>query len=264
MTEISGEEVKNIWNENAFFWDEKMGERGNEFHRFLIEPSQERLLSLKEGEYILDIACGNGQFTRKMAETGVRVFAFDTAENFILRAKERSKDYKDKIEYRVIDASDGETLERLGENIFDGAVCTMAIMDMSSLEPLVISLKKILKKNGRFVFSIMHPCFNSGRIRRIIEEEDKDGEVVITCSVSNSHYIKPFSLKGIGMIGQPQVQYYFHRPLSELFNIFFKYGFFLNGLEEPVCPENKGKSNFWQIHAEIPPALIVRMILMNK
>jgi len=60
------EEVRNIWNANAEFWDSKMGE-GNDFHKMLIEPIQLKLLNIKAGDKILDIACGNGQFARKMA-----------------------------------------------------------------------------------------------------------------------------------------------------------------------------------------------------
>jgi hypothetical protein len=39
------QEVRDIWNQNAHFWDERMGE-GNAFHKILIEPTQERLLNL--------------------------------------------------------------------------------------------------------------------------------------------------------------------------------------------------------------------------
>ena len=263
MNEIS-EKVKKIWNENAFFWDERMGQEGNDFHRLLIEPAQLKLIDLKEGEYILDIACGNGQFTRKMADSGVKVFAFDMAENFIVKAKERSRDYGDRILYTVMDASDRNTLEAIGDSLFDGAVCTMAIMDMASLEPLVMSLRKLLKQGGRFVFSIMHPCFNTGKMKRVVEEEDRDGQMIITYSVNMSHYISSCTIKGLGMIGQPRIQYYFHRSISEIFNLFFTHGFMLNGIEEPVFPEDKIKNILWKVNCEIPAALIVRMILMNK
>jgi 2-polyprenyl-3-methyl-5-hydroxy-6-metoxy-1,4-benzoquinol methylase len=255
------DEVKRIWNANASFWDERMGQQGNEFHRFLIEPAQERLLAVKEGEHILDIACGNGQFTRKLADRGARVLAFDMAENFIAIARERSREQGDRIEYRVMDAQDRERLEGLGEKRFDAAVCTMALMDMAAIEPLIMALSTILKTGGRFVFSILHPCFNSGRVRRIIEEEDRQGDLVEICSVIMSGYSTPFTHRGIGMVDQPEIQYYFHRSLTVLFRQFFDHGFTLDGLEEPVCGEGSGRSLFWKVHAEIPAALVARMVL---
>ena len=54
---------------NAAFWDERMGE-GNDWHRLLIAPAQERLLALQRDELVLDVACGNGQFARHMARLG--------------------------------------------------------------------------------------------------------------------------------------------------------------------------------------------------
>ena len=56
--EIIGRETQEIWNQNAAFWDEYMGE-GGAFQRLLIGPATERLLALKPGEHVLDIACGN-------------------------------------------------------------------------------------------------------------------------------------------------------------------------------------------------------------
>ena len=77
-----GEETVEIWERNADFWDEQMGE-GNAFHKLLIEPTQLDLLSLKRGERVLDIGCGNGQFARKMASLGADVVAVDAAPRMI-------------------------------------------------------------------------------------------------------------------------------------------------------------------------------------
>ena len=64
-------EVRAIWDQNAGFWDQHMGER-NAFHKLLIEPVQLEFLELKGGEVILDAACGNGQFARAMADRALR------------------------------------------------------------------------------------------------------------------------------------------------------------------------------------------------
>ena len=40
-------EVKDIWNTNAVFWDANMGE-GNDFHKLLIESTQLNLLDIME------------------------------------------------------------------------------------------------------------------------------------------------------------------------------------------------------------------------
>jgi len=118
-----------IWQRIAGFWDRHLGE-GNDFQLELIMPVTDRLLALKPGEMVLDIACGNGNYSRRMAKQGARVVALDVAESFIERARQRTAPQDGAIEYRVIDATDEQQLMSLGQNRFDAAVCSMALMDI--------------------------------------------------------------------------------------------------------------------------------------
>src|SRR5262245_64467055 len=76
------QEVKTIWNRNADFWDQQMGE-GNDFHKSLIEPAQLELLNVTESADILEAACGNGQFARKLADLGAHVIGIDASDRMI-------------------------------------------------------------------------------------------------------------------------------------------------------------------------------------
>src|SRR4051794_32870807 len=82
------DEVREIWDTNADFWDSKMGE-GNAFHLQLNSPTVERLLGIVPGERVLEFACGNGQFSRRMAEFGATVVATDVAPGMIEAARRR-------------------------------------------------------------------------------------------------------------------------------------------------------------------------------
>jgi cyclopropane fatty-acyl-phospholipid synthase-like methyltransferase len=77
---------QDAWNQIAEYWDEKMGE-GNQFQRILVAPATERLLELKPGEHVLEIACGNGVFTRCLAQLGAQVIATDFSHNLLKQAK---------------------------------------------------------------------------------------------------------------------------------------------------------------------------------
>ncbi|MBF6590072.1 MAG: class I SAM-dependent methyltransferase [Ktedonobacterales bacterium] len=249
-----------IWNQNAAFWDEAMGE-GNSFQRVLVGPTTERLLAPRAGEEVLELACGNGAMARRLARLGVRVLATDFSERFVERARTNSAEYADHLEYRVVDATDEAQLLALGEGRFDAALCDMAIMDMATIEPMLAAVRRLLKPDGRFVFSLAHPCFNSGRFTLVVEEEDREGELVATYSVKITRYLEPIVTRGLGIAGQPTPHYYFHRPLSLLFGACFRAGFVLDALEEPAfdMPVETTRTLSWQNFTGLPPMLAARL-----
>ena len=259
MLDPADEAVRAVWETNAQWWDAYYKD-GNDFHLRLIAPATEALLGLRAGETVLDVACGNGAFSRRMAQLGASVVAFDFSEPFIECARKRTLDDADRIEYHVLDATDRLGMLSLGERRFDAAVCTMAIMDMADIEPLAETLPRLLKEDGRFVLSILHPCFNQTGCRLTLEEEEKDGRLVVTPAVKVVRYVTPGASKGIGIRGQPVPQYYFHRPLHALLRPFFSQGFLLDGLEERAFePTDEPPRLTWNSFPEIPPVLVLRL-----
>lgn len=247
------EESKQRWETNADFWDERMGEHSNRFHREIIRPCTEELLDVKKGDKILDIACGNGNFSKRLVELGAQVTAFDYSANLIENAKKRCSNYLDSIEFKVVDATKYDELIELGQECFDKAVANMALMDISDINPLFKAVYKLLNPNGTFVFSIMHPCFQSPKVRNIIETEDLGYKVETRSAVQIFNYITPQCYEGNAISGQPVSQLYYHRPLSILLEQSFKAGFVVSGIKEPVFSTDKTE---WM---EIPPAIIIRL-----
>ena len=75
-----------------------MGE-GNEFFNVLLWPAIERLLNPQPDERLLDIACGNGLTSRRLAASKCRVSAFDGSSEMI-RIAASSLDQLN-VDYRV-------------------------------------------------------------------------------------------------------------------------------------------------------------------
>ena len=263
-TSSLNEDVKDRWNRVADFWNERMGDDGNFFHRALVAPSQERLLDLKRDELVVEVACGNGQFTRRMAELGAKVVASDGVSRMVENAKARSVEHADRVEFSVIDVTDTDTLVALGERRFDAAVCTMALFDIADIEPLVKSLSRMLKVGGRFVFTILHPCFNSIPDLQMVAEKDfAEGKIATHYSLKFSRYITPSVDAAMAMPDQPVASYVIHRPLSEILSTCFAAGFVLDGIEEPVFDDETPERGTiaWDDLREIPPVLAARMRL---
>ena len=76
IMQYSKEESKAIWNQNAEFWDCAMGDESNDFHREVVRPKVTELLNPDPTDYILDIACGNGNYSAYLAEKAVLCFGF--------------------------------------------------------------------------------------------------------------------------------------------------------------------------------------------
>lgn len=256
-------ETQEIWNQNAAFWDSIIGDAGNRFHQTIVEPATLDLLALKASESVLELACGNGAFARTMARLGVHVVASDFSAGLLDRARERTSD--DAVAYTLIDATKHEQLVALGERRFDAAVCNMGLMDMPVIEPLFSALGRLLKPGGRFVCSVQHPCFNSNGATKLVELEDRNGELVTTYAIKVSRYLTPWTERGIGIVGQPTPHYLFHRPIGLLLNAGFRAGLVLDGLHEPPDPAvpNESKWSAWANYAEMPPALVMRFRLQG-
>ena len=254
------EETQGAWDRNAGFWNEKMGE-GNDFVEILIWPATERLLALCPGERVLDIACGNGLTSRRLAQSGAHVVAFDFSNEMIAIARSRAA--SENIEYLVLDATDQRAIEALGERSFDAALCNMALMDIANIDPLMTALAKLLRPGARFVFSITHPCFNNPASIKIAESEDRGEAIIKTYSVRVSRYMTPYTQAGIAIVGQPVPHLYFHRSFGELLRPAFENGFVVDGFDERAFPgdhERDGSETSWNGRfSEIPPVVVVRL-----
>lgn len=249
------DEVREIWDAKAAFWDEQMA-NGNMFQLELISPSTERLLALTPGERVLEIGSGNGVMTRRLAELGARITGVDYSANFVALARQRTTPFDDRIDYLVVDATDEAQLLALGEGAYDALVCSMVIMDMPVIEPLLHAAARLLAPSGRFVFSVQHPAFNNNAVSLCGERTD-DGT---TQWVKMTDYLDVPAGRGTGMPGEPLSHWYFHRPLQSLFGAFFAAGFVIDGLEEPRFATREPDENrlVWSNIPGIPPVLVAR------
>ncbi len=253
-------ESRDIWDANAEAWDERIGGGGG-WQTSVINPLVEKMLNIQAGEQVLDIACGNGIFSRRLAALGASVVASDFSPRMIELARSRTHEQTERIEYHVADATDSTQLLALAgaeKRRFDAAVCINAIMDMPLIEPLFQSVAQLLKPDGRFVFTVMHPCFNGEAIT--MQAELPDYEQKPTYAIKVSRYLSGEVVKGLAISTQPQQQYYWHRPLHLLLNSAFSSGLVMDRLEEPaISAETPSVSAFHWSNYDMPPLLFVRL-----
>lgn len=260
MANPTVEQTHAIWESIAGWWDRHIGD-GNDFQKSLIIPATDKLLDPRPGQTILDIACGNGNYSRLLGRRGVNVIACDFAENFLEAARQRTTPEDGRVEYVRIDATNMAQLLALGQGRFDAAVCSMAMMDMVAIDPMMDALRELLKPKGRFVFSLPHPCFNSNAMKFTSDLEVRNDQIKQLYGVEIHRYLTQRPEMCVGIINQPQAHHYFHRPLWVIFAACFSAGFVIDGLEEPAFSEMGGSSKnpfSWAKRPEIPPAVVIR------
>jgi len=249
-----------IWNRIADYWDNYLGD-GNEFQRVLIMPSTDRLLNPQPGQRILDIACGNGNYARQLSRRGCKVLACDGAEAFIAAAKKRTTTADGSIEYLVLDVTSQTGWQQLAGRQFDAAVCSMALMDIASIDLLLRAACDLMKPGGVLVFSLPHPCFSSNN-PRMTAELVRDGATARQIfGLHVEKYLTEFADLSMGLLHQPEPHWLWHRPLHVVLNKCFAAGWVMDGIEEPAFPPGSGAKTPFSMERrpDIPPAIVMRL-----
>lgn len=175
------------------------------------------------GQRILDVACGEGTFSRRLAENGACVTGIDISEKLLGIARGRGASEDSFPEYAL---SDAQSLAGFDDRRFDGAVCVMALMDISDLRAVYASVRRVVRDNGWFVIAITHPCFDSPHAEWL------NGEVGGARVVG--HYLDEGPWRSRASEGVRNRVEANHRTLSTYLNDAIAAGWTLERLLEPV------------------------------
>ena len=103
------------------------------------------LLDAEQGGYVVDLGCGNGALSRKLAERGYRVLGIDASAEMLAVARKQCPD----ITFVQQDATEF-TLEEKADVIFSNAVFHW--IDRDKQEKLIQNIAENLKPGGQLVF----------------------------------------------------------------------------------------------------------------
>ena len=218
------------WEEIADWYDKKQGESGDLWHRTIIDPALLRVVGEPKGKLVLDLGCGNGYLSRKLAKNGAKVTAVDVSARMIMNAKAHDPTNSFGVRYVCCDANN---LVGIPSEGFDLVVANMSLMDVEDAVGAVKEVSRVLRVGGRFVASICHPCFD------IMSNSDwvVEGPPVKPQSVYRKvkGYRNPFfeEVPWILADGKTMRTKSFHRPLNWYVRTFNSCGLPITQVEEP-------------------------------
>ncbi len=175
---MDSKEVAAHWERNAETWT-RTSRAGHDVYRDALNtPSFLAMLPPVDGLTGLDVGCGEGSNTRKLAERGARMTGIDIAPTFVRHAAAAEVDDPLGIAYQVADA---QALP-FDDASFDFATAFMSLMDMPRQAAALAEVYRVLKPGGFLQFSILHPCFVPPKRRNV------RGENGTVCAVEVAEY----------------------------------------------------------------------------
>ncbi|MCX6753454.1 MAG: class I SAM-dependent methyltransferase [Candidatus Nomurabacteria bacterium] len=219
------------WNKVASWYDELL-KNDESYQAKVILPNLLRVLDLKKGEQVYDLACGQGYFANVFAHEGANVVASDLSKNLIETAKKNSKE---KINFYISPAHRAQFLK---DGSMDTIVVVLAIQNIENVGEVFAECKRVLKKDGRIVLVLNHPafripqgsdwCFVDGVQSRIVSQYLSESKIFIDMTPGEKNPKK--KIKTIT----------FHRSLQYYMKLLAKNSFAITRLEEWISHKQSG------------------------
>lgn len=240
------------WGSVATWYDKHL-EHPDTYHEKVILPNLQRLVEAKNGDLILDLASGQGFFTRALAKSGAQLTGIDISHELIAIAKKKSDA---KISYNVGSAED---LSVFANEHFAKVVIVLAIQNIEHIQKVFAEAARVLKRDGSLHIVMNHPAFRiPKRSSWVYDEKAKLQYRRVDQYLSESREAIDMHP---GMKDSPQTVS-FHRPLQYYVKALVKAGFVIDRFEEWIShkdsdsgPRAKAEN---RARKEIPLFLYVR------
>lgn len=247
--------AKTSWEGVADWYGGHLGESASLLNS-VVYPAAIKLLAPERGKHYLDIACGEGAFSRAIMKLGAKVSGFDAAPSLVERAKHLAPTGAD---YRVADATNFG--KNYSSRIFDGATCLLAVQNIDRPESVFRNANQVLKDGAPLIIIVNHPTFRIPRQSSWGFEEARQ--------IQYRRIDMYMSSLKIPIVAHPGAErsektISFHHPISFYVNALGASGFAVTGCEELVSnrvsdsgPRAKAEN---RSRAEFPLFLALRAV----
>lgn len=133
------------------------------YHKYVEKPAMYNLLPDLRNKKVLCIGCGTGDEVNYLSKLGAEVIGTDISEGMLAEAKNNYPD----LDFRHADMMNLD----FQENSFDFVYSSLAFHYTGDLKGLFAGIYRILKPDGKLLFSTTHPIFDA------VERFELNGEI---------------------------------------------------------------------------------------
>lgn len=211
------------WGKVASWYDKLLEKDNDSFQQNVILPNLIRLLTLEKSNVVLDLACGQGFFSRIFAQKAGRVVASDISSELIQLAK---KHIPSSIEYHV---SSADNISFCKDKSVDKIVIILALQNIKNVDGVLKECARVLKETGSLYVVLNHPAFRVPKASSWAWDE--------TAKVQYRRmdaYLSEFQIEIDMHPGEKKSEktVSFHRSLQWYFKMLSKHGFAVAKCEE--------------------------------
>lgn len=180
-----------------------------------------KILGDVHGLSVCDLACGTGRMAAYLSQTAISVTGTDFSKQLLDIAQTRHSSPNLNFIH-----DDAQHLNHHEDSAYDRVICCFALMDIPNLPAVYTAVNRVLKPDGRFVFAITHPCFQSPHA-----SHDEDARGMFRRVYQYTQEGQWYSENKHGIRGQVGAH---HRTISTYLNGLIRADFVLDELSEPT------------------------------
>ncbi|MGV8169304.1 MAG: class I SAM-dependent methyltransferase [Candidatus Nanoarchaeia archaeon] len=229
--------IREGYNDSAkLYLDSRTVEKGLNglSNRELEQPAMYKLVPKNlKNKKVLDIGCGPGIHLKEYIRRGAEGYGIDISEEMIALAKKHCpKGNFTTGNIRKL---------KFADHSFDIITSSLALDHVPNLDEAASEIKRVLKKEGLFIFSAPHPTFNM-----FLGNKNKD------LSINRSYFDKNIIYCNIVSNGKKFPDY--PRAMDEYFRPFLEKGFILIDFSESRSKESwrKKHKDLKEIYYQVP------------
>lgn len=224
MNKVSNSGKKTSWHRVGKWYHKRVGQEGHYYHKQVILPGLDKLLSFEgwEKPRILDAACGQGILGRHLP-LSIDYEGVDAAPSLIGEARKSSP----KRSFRIGDLTKPLPFPK---GYFSHCACVLALQNIEKGDLAIRHMAEALQAGGQLVLVLNHPTF---RIPRQSHWGSDEGQKLQYRRVDR--YMSALNIPiqaHPGQGSQSESTWSFHHPLSTYFTWLRQAGFVVEDLQE--------------------------------